>query len=66
MANSLGARVDELREEARRRRIDDSALDVPDVRTAISAYADLLGLSDTLVFDLSLSLREIRQLAPLV
>ncbi len=62
MVNSLGARVDELREEARRRRIDDSALDVPDVRTAISAYADLLELSDTLVFDLSLSLTDIRRI----
>ena len=66
MADSLGDRVDELRDEARERGLDDSAIDAPDVRVAIDAYADLLGLSDSLVLDLSLSIPEIRSLGELV
>ena len=66
MADTLGDRVDELRDETRRRGIDDSAIDAPDTRVAIDAYADLLDLSETLVYDLSLSLKEIESLGRFV
>ena len=66
MANSLGERVDELRDEAGRLGLDDSEFDVPDVRLAIGAYAELLDLDRRLVYDLSLSLKEIERLGEFV
>ncbi len=66
MVDTLGNRLAELRDEAHRLRRDDSDFDVPDTRIAIGAYADLLDLSPTLVYDLSLSLSEIRRLGTLV
>ena len=65
MTDSPGDRVEELRAEAKRRGIDDSHIHIPDAAGAIIAYADLLGLDDALAFDLSLTLKQIREASAL-
>jgi len=60
MTDTFGLRLDELMRLATRKGVGDD-IDAPDVKIAIGAYADALGLSRTLVYDLSLSLRQIRR-----
>ncbi len=61
MTDTPAGRIDELRDEARRLRIDDSDIETLETRDTIGAYADLLNLNPFLVYDLELSLAEIRQ-----
>lgn len=56
---TLGERVEELRNLAKRRGVADQVGDLPDARLAIQAYAVALGFDVPLSFDLQLTLKEI-------
>ncbi len=62
MTDTLGLRLDELIEAAAKAGVGDD-IDAPELRIAVGAYADVLGLDVLLVFDLSLTLDEIRLLS---
>ena len=66
MTDTLTDRVQELRAEAKRLGVDDSDVDMPDPTGAVIVYADLLGLDDAIVFDLSLTLDQIRVASAMV
>ena len=66
MTASLADRVDELEAEARRRGIDDSHIHLYDIDATVIAYAELLGFDRAVVFDLSLTLDQIRVASAMV
>lgn len=58
---TLGQRVEELRALAKKRGVADEVGDLPDPNLAVQAYADVLGLSIPLAFDLDLTLAQIER-----